>query len=215
MSNDEQPDDPEVTAVNPAESIPCELDEDGLLVRAACQGDSGAFDALVQRHADRLLRMVRSLTHSREDAEDVTQEAFTSAFFKLDSFAGRSSFFTWLYRIALNKAISRRRLRRMETTHDGRTLDAAPPPTDSQPSAETLVQRDEEIAKLRLAINRLEPDRQSVLVLRDVDGKDYCDIADILNIPIGTVRSRLHRARCDLKQILDADVSAFKGGANK
>lgn len=176
--------------------------DDGELIRRAREGEADAFDVLVGRHALRLLRMVRNLTGTVEDAEDVTQETFAAAYFKLGSFAGRSSFFTWLYRIALNKAISQRRRRRLETTHVSQPLADAPEET---PDAAEMLLRGEEIERLREAIACLEPDRRSVLVLRDVDGRDYGEIAEILNLPKGTVRSRLHRARCDLRQLLDAD----------
>lgn len=184
--------------------------DDGELIRRAREGEVDAFDTLVGRHAHRLLRMVRNLTGTIEDAEDVTQEAFAAAYFKLDSFAGRSSFFTWLYRIALNKAISRRRQRRLETTHASRPL--ADSAGDVAGGAEVLL-RDEQIERLREVIARLEPDRRSVLVLRDVDGRGYDEIAEILNLPKGTVRSRLHRARCDLRHLLDADESSDGGAA--
>lgn len=190
---------------------PADDGDDGRLIEQAKAGDATAFDALVRRHADRLLRMVRSLTPTREDAEDVTQETLAAAYFKLDTFAGRSTFFTWLYRIALNKAISKRRLRRLETTHSGRHLDEAPTPADPAAPAISRVEQAEQIEQLRNAIRQLEEDRQKVLVLRDVDGRDYGEIADILNIPVGTVRSRLHRARCDLKQILVAQQRASQG----
>lgn len=186
-------------------------EEDGRLVKLAQEGDASAFDALVRRHADRLLRMVRNLTDQAEEAEDIAQEAFASAYFKLESFVGRSSFFTWLYRIALNNAISRRRIRRMETTHVGRSLDDATPPAGNGLEASENLQRAEQVQLIRDAIARLEPDRQSVLVLRDIDGRDYDEIAAILNIPSGTVRSRLHRARLDLRQLLSA-YEAIGGG---
>ncbi|WP_203328991.1 RNA polymerase sigma factor [Candidatus Laterigemmans baculatus] len=182
--------------------------DDGELIRLAREGEAAAFDALVRRHADRLLRMVRNLTGTLEDAEDVTQETLAAAYFKLDSFAGRSSFFTWLYRIALNKSISRRRKRRIESTHRGQPLcdAAAVDHSDSKTDGnlERLV-RDEQLERLRTAIAQLDPERQQVLVLRDVDARDYGEIAEILNIPKGTVRSRLHRARCDLRRLLEAD----------
>lgn len=186
--------------------------DDGELIRLAREGEAAAFDMLVRRHADRLLRMVRNLTGTPEDAEDVTQETLAAAYFKLDSFAGRSSFFTWLYRIALNKSISRRRKRRIETTHTGQPLNDAAVATEGtdRAAAEGLerIVRDEQIERLRAAISQLDPERQKVLVLRDVDGRDYGEIAEILEIPKGTVRSRLHRARCDLRHLLEADATA-------
>lgn len=207
--NDASPEDVSAQTENDVE-----VGSDGDLIQLARNGDSNAFDSLVRRHADRLLRMVRNLVANQEDAEDVTQEALAAAFFKLDSFAGRSSFFTWLYRIALNKAISRRRLRRIETTHQGRTLDDAPPPTDDSSRVENKLEQEEELIRLRAAIAQLEPDRRSALVLRDVDGRDYGEIAEILNIPVGTVRSRLHRARCDLRAILERGDAIMGGGTS-
>lgn len=191
--------------------------DDGELIRLAREGESAAFDALVRRHADRLLRMVRNLTGTLEDAEDVTQETLAAAYFKLDSFAGRSSFFTWLYRIALNKSISRRRKRRIETTHRGQPLcDAAATDGSDEKHNQSLdrMVQDEQLERLRTAISQLDPERQKVLVLRDVDARDYGEIAEILNIPKGTVRSRLHRARCDLRRLLEADQAADTIGAN-
>jgi RNA polymerase sigma-70 factor (ECF subfamily) len=188
---------------------------DGELVRLARAGDSAAVDCLIRRHADRLLRMVRNLTANREDAEDVTQDALAAAFFKLDSFAERSSFFTWLYRIALNKAISKRRLRRIETTHHGRNLEDAPPPVDHAPATLGRLEQEEELERMRTAISHLEPERRKALVLRDVDGLDYGEIAKILNIPVGTVRSRLHRARCDLKVLLDQNFASGEGDVSQ
>lgn len=184
--------------------------DDGDLIRRAREGEAAAFDALVRRHADRLLRMVRTLTRTPEDAEDVTQETLAAAYFKLDSFAGRSSFFTWLYRIALHKTISRRRKKRIETTHSGQPLSDDVAGEASEDGSERII-RAEQAERLRRAIGRLDPERQCVLVLRDVEARDYAEIADILNIPKGTVRSRLHRARCDLRRMLEAEETATDG----
>ncbi len=178
-----------------------EPDGDVQRIERVLQGDSDAFDELVQQYAPRLVRMAYALVGNREDAEDLAQEALAKAYFKLDSFAGRSSFFTWLYRITVNLSISKRRKRRIESTHHAVALDDAPPPITEQQGVDRI-ETEEQLDRLRLAITQLEEDRRSVLVLRDVEGMDYGEIAEILNIPKGTVRSRLHRARGDLKDIM-------------
>jgi len=185
-------------------------EEDHQLIRRAQEGDRRAFETLICRHGERLLRMVRTIARTREEAEDIVQDTFAAAFFKVNTFASRSSFFTWLYRIALNKTISRRRQRRLETTHFGQSLDQTPEMIGPQAAPDQILEREEQISRLRQAIARLEADRQTVLALRDVDGKDYSEIAEILNIPIGTVRSRLHRARADLRELLQSPFFAKK-----
>ncbi|WP_153556498.1 RNA polymerase sigma factor [Roseimaritima sediminicola] len=182
-----------------------EASQDQAVIDRTLRGEAEAFDELVRSYAPRLVRMAYALVGNREDAEDLAQEAFSKAYFKLDSFAGRSSFFTWLYRITVNLSISKRRKRRLETTHQAVALDDAPPPaTDS--TADGAVDTQEQIAQLRQAIDQLEGDRRAVLVLRDLEGLDYDQIAKVLEIPKGTVRSRLHRARSDLKQLMQRDA---------
>lgn len=178
-------------------------EEESSIIARVAGGDREAFDTLVRRHSPRLLRMTFALVGNQQDAEDLMQEAFAKAFFKIQSFSGRSSFFTWLYRITVNQSISNRRKRRLESTHQSVAWDDAPPPTDAQATADTALQTAEEIERVRCAIAALEEDRRIVLVLRDIEGLDYAEIAEVLAIPKGTVRSRLHRARGDLQTLLD------------
>ena len=178
--------------------------DDNELIHATLRGDSVAFDGLVRRYQDRLLSAVIHVSGSRVEAEDVVQEAFVQAYLKLTSFAGGSSFYTWLYRIALNGAISRRRKRRggasIEQTRDlagNEPADTTEPPPDR-------VLRHERAAQVRRAMSALPDEFRVVLVLREMEGCDYDTIAQILELPIGTVRSRLHRARLQLKEQLIA-----------
>jgi RNA polymerase sigma-70 factor, ECF subfamily len=178
------------------------LDEsDTSLVEKAKQGDRAAIDRLVAKHWPRLLNMVYHLVGHREDAEDLAQETFAKALQRLDSFQGRSQFFTWLYRIATNLAISQRRRRRVETVRPREGLDLDQQRSgDAEVAPVNRLADAEQIDRLRASIARLDPERRAVLVLRDVDGLDYEQIAEILQIPAGTVRSRLHRARLDVRQ---------------
>jgi len=187
----------------PAEVEPAPAgEEESSLIARVVSGEREAFDTLVRRHSPRLLRMTYALVGNQQDAEDLMQEAFAKAYFKIQSFSGRSSFFTWLYRITVNQSISNRRKRRLESTHHSVAWEDAPPPADEQATADAALQTDEEIARVREAIAALEEDRRTVLVLRDLEGLDYAEIAEVLAIPKGTVRSRLHRARGDLQSLL-------------
>ncbi|MEZ6086850.1 MAG: RNA polymerase sigma factor [Pirellulaceae bacterium] len=178
------------------------IETDESLIRMTLAGEASAFDRLVHRHAPRLLTMIRGQVRDPEDAEDLMQETLAQAYFKLDTFAGKSSFFTWLYRIAFNRNITKRRKRRLETTHDRIALDQTSPPEDSAPPIDQSMTEHENAEALWQAINHLDAERRTVLVLRDMQGLDYHEIAELLSIPKGTVRSRLHRARIELRETL-------------
>jgi RNA polymerase sigma-70 factor (ECF subfamily) len=139
----------------------------------------------------------------RQDAEDITQEAFTRAFLKLEAFQAKSSFFTWLHRIAFNLAIDMRRREKRARSVGKVSMEVASESlesSDSSPSEES--ERNEAQQKIYDALAKLDPERRSVIILRDLQGMDYAEIAEVLAIPIGTVRSRLHRARIELKELL-------------
>jgi RNA polymerase sigma-70 factor (ECF subfamily) len=178
---------------------PCDRE----LIDATLRGDSAAFGALVRRYQDRLLSAVVHVSGSRDEAEDVVQEAFVQAYLKLTSFAGGSSLYTWLYRIAFNTAISRRRKRRGGALEQARDLGGSEPTDETEPAEDRLL-RKERAAVVQRALAQLPDDFRAVLVLREMEGCDYETIAQILDLPIGTVRSRLHRARLQLKIELTA-----------
>ena len=138
---------------------------------------------------------MRNLTGSTEEAEDVAQEAFVQAYLKLDSFQRTAQFFTWLYRIAFNLAVSRNRKKRPRVSFTAAQEAGAPDPVAEgyAPDAATLA--DERSALLHEAVAKLPEDYRQVLVLREFEGCDYQRIAEVLELPIGTVRSRLFRAR--------------------
>jgi len=177
--------------------------DDGQLIRSACNGDTAAFGALVRKYQ---VRLCTSLTHvcgSLDDAEDIAQEAFVQAYVKLRTFAGGSAFYTWLYRIAVNAAISRRRRRREQTSVDSKREELGLEPHDDAEQAEERLFREERAVQVRRALDRLSDEHRTILVLREIDDCDYDEIANILQLPVGTVRSRLHRARLQLKEQLD------------
>ena len=177
---------------------------DNELIEATRRGDSAAFGCLVRKYQDRLLSALFHVSGSRDEAEDVVQEAFVTAYLKLMSFAGGSSFYTWLYRIAFNTAISRRRKRRGESSVEHTRDLTGSEPLDDHEAAEDCLLRKERAGQVQWALAQLPDEFRSVLVLREMESCDYDTIAQILDLPVGTVRSRLHRARLQLKEQLTA-----------
>ena len=173
-------------------------------IREVLAGNAEAYGAIVRRYQDRLVAAVYAMLGNREDAEDVTQECLAIAFRRLSTFEGRSSLFTWLHRIAMNLAISHRRKHRLENARERTSMEFAELDlVGREEPVERQIDRRDEQALVQAAVLRLDDQYRSVLVLRDVQGMDYGEIAETLEIPIGTVRSRLHRARLEIKDILE------------
>lgn len=186
--------------------------EDDDLVERVQRGETEVYGDLVRKYQDRLFNTCWRICGHLEDARDLTQEAFLKAFENLDRFHRKSGFYTWLFRVAVNLALSHRRAgRRRRTT----SLDQGTGPGGTQ--AESLAKRvrhtddndpatatgDAELqgAVVR-ALQALDDDHRAVVVLRDIEGLDYRQIGEILEIPPGTVRSRLHRARTTLRSAI-------------
>jgi RNA polymerase sigma-70 factor (ECF subfamily) len=182
--------------------------DDNSLIVACRAGRTEAFGLLVQRYQDRLYPTMLRLTGSAEDALDLLQDAFLRAFEKLDKFQGESSFYTWVYRIAVNLALSGRRRRKVtlrfaRPDHDD-SLDPRDESSSSDPTLPLeLAERDQLI---QAALDALADDHRAVVVMKEFDGLRYEEIASILGVPVGTVRSRLHRARLELRDRLKGVV---------
>lgn len=180
--------------------------DDQRLIADCLQGDTAAFGVLVRRHQERLYHSVYRLVENAEDAQDVVQEAFLHAYQSLDGFKGDSLFFTWLYRIAVNTAISLKRKQRamvrIETARNGEALlEPSDPSAESRPGH--ALEQAEQGRQIRDALNRLSAEHRAVLVMKDMEGQKYETMAEILQVPIGTIRSRLHRARLELRELLE------------
>lgn len=188
-----------VSASNLASEV---LDDDAYLIGATLAGDSSAFGRLVGTYQDRLFNSLLRVLGSADDAADITQDAFVQAFTKLDSFRGSSAFYTWLYRIAFNLAMSHRRRGRKTQSLDGLKSAQGSEPADCLPSAETKLLQHEQAEMVHAALAELELDYRQIIVLREMDGCSYEEIAELLELPIGTVRSRLFRARLQLRDLL-------------
>jgi RNA polymerase sigma-70 factor (ECF subfamily) len=182
--------------------------DDPQLIHECLQGETAAFGELIARYQDRLYNTVYRLLDNAEDAQDVVQDAFLHAYQSLDSFKGDAQFFTWLYRIAVNTAISLKRKQKSAVRLQG-GADAATnvEPLDLSPDSDPgrVLERTEQAARIQQALRRLSPEHRAVLIMKDVDDKKYEDMADFLDVPIGTIRSRLHRARLELRAILEAE----------
>jgi RNA polymerase sigma-70 factor (ECF subfamily) len=180
-------------------------DDDHRLIAASRKGDSAAFGALVRRYQDRLYRTAVRLVDNPEDARDVVQDAFLHAYQALDNFKGDARFFTWLYRIAVNTAISFKRKRKtVLNIHAGPAgqggIEPADPSVRNQPG-HALEQAEQE-QRVRRALSQISPEHRAVLVLKDMEGQKYEQMAETLGVPVGTIRSRLHRARLELRELL-------------
>jgi len=180
--------------------------DDQRLIAECLQGNTTAFGVLVRRYQERLYNSVYRLVENAEDAQDVVQEAFLNAYQSLDSFKGDAQFFTWLYRIAVNTAISLKRKRRamvrMETGCNGeQNIEPHDRSVESQPGY--AMEQAEQEARVHHALSRLSPEHRAVLIMKDMEGQKYETMAEILQVPIGTIRSRLHRARLELRELLE------------
>jgi RNA polymerase sigma-70 factor, ECF subfamily len=181
--------------------------DDHTLVEACRAGQTEAFGALVERYQERLYQVLLHVSGSADDARDVLQDTFLRAYEKLDQFQGDSSFYTWVYRIGVNLALSGHRRRRSRaalcrTNDHGATRNEEPADhsVDSDPTYP--LERAEREQIVEAALRQLGPEHRAVVILKDFDGRRYEEIGVILNVPVGTVRSRLHRARCELRDRL-------------
>ena len=215
----------QVHAETPLAAEPAGLRELELLRRAQ-RGQREAYSQLVLLYQDRLYNAVLRLVGDREEARELTQEAFTRGLMKLDSFRGDASPYTWLFRIAVNLAISQlRKVKRHRTfsldasgrNGNGRhsTDDQASSLVDrlaSQNTArpsETLEDR-EQGEQVLAALGRLDAEYRAVLVMRDIEGFDYQQMAEVLDLPLGTLKSRLFRARLALRDELRPYLSGTR-----
>lgn len=175
------------------------------LIESSLSGSSEAFGALVRRYQHRLYHSLVHMLGSSEDAQDVAQDAFVQAFQKLGTFRGQSGFYSWLYRIAMNTAISSRRKPRQPTVSvEAMREQSGEEPADHRGSAAPAhaMEVAERQQVVRSALAALSEEFRTCVVLKEMDGLSYEEIAGILDCPIGTVRSRIHRGRLELREKL-------------
>jgi RNA polymerase sigma-70 factor (ECF subfamily) len=184
---------------------------DDQLIDETLAGNTAAFGDLVRKYQDRLFHSISHVLGSAQDAEDVVQESFVQAFLKLESFKRTAAFYTWVYRIAFNTAISLRRRKSARISIDHLHSETGEEPPDPGPPPDDRMRQQERSEQVQTALAGLAEEHRIVLVLREMDDLSYEAIAEILDVPVGTVRSRLHRARSQLKehlkQVLQEDLT--------
>lgn len=174
-----------------------QADADALLVREAQAGSRPAFDMLVLKYQRRVERLLSRSVHDPADVADLCQETFLAVYRGLPAFRGESAFYTWVYRIAINAAKRHRARQRpmqpLDAQDDG-TFGSDPTPTDDATPEALLASRQLALG-LDEAVDALAEDQRRALLLREVDGLSYDEIAELMDCPPGTVRSRIYRAR--------------------
>ena len=190
------------------------ITDDQLLIERCRSGHPEAFGDLVTKYQRRLIRTLGTLLGNGHDALDVAQDAFLQAFLKLESFRGESAFYSWLFRIAWNAAAT---LRRKQRVRSSASLDAmreqtGAEPDDLNPTSDPShsLQSSEDQQLLRRALSELGEDYRTALVLKEIEGLPYEEIAILTDSPIGTVRSRIHRARQELRAKLGRTMKAVE-----
>jgi len=183
-------------------------DTDEVLVRKAQEGDTRAFDELVVRYRDKVYRLAFKILRHEEDAAEALQDAFLSAFRGLKNFKAESTFSTWLYRIATNASLMKYRRRRdghvsleQSQSVDGDSEPMQIPDWTAQPMKDLLNTETREV--MQEGIEKLPEDLRTVFVLRDVEGLSNAEVADVLDLTVPAVKSRLHRARIALRNRLN------------
>jgi RNA polymerase sigma-70 factor, ECF subfamily len=178
---------------------PDDISDETLAERAA-RGDRDAAGELIRRFERPVLSLCLNLVGPAE-ARDLAQDALVRVLTRLDSFSGKSRFGTWVYRVTTNECLSHLRRRKRSPVEYG--LEAEPYSQIGEPNPDSGIQMDESLSRVRAALMNLPDEQRAILVLRDVRGLDYEQLGQVLEIPIGTVRSRLFRARKALTTILE------------
>ena len=188
--------------------------DDSVLVQQSQRGDTTAMERLILKYQHRIYHVILRMCGNPDDAADLSQETFVKVIESIDKFKGRSSFYTWLFRIAVNLTLNHcqrsartatRSLDAEETEPDGTTQQLLKDFLSDERAADpaVLAQSRELCDLARKLLLELEEPQRAVVVLRDIEGMDYAQIAEVLNIELGTVRSRLSRARGNLRDMLE------------
>jgi len=189
--------------------------DDAILVRQSQHGDSVATGRLITRYQDRIYNSILKICANSHDAAELTQDTFVKCIEKINTFEGKSAFYTWLFRIAVNLTLNycKRRTRTKAQSFyavvapesDGAAVELGAFLADQNAADPAVLAQDAEIGEIVLgALTRLEEHHRAVVVLRDIEGMSYSEIAETLGVEVGTVKSRLSRARANLREILKA-----------
>jgi len=189
--------------------------DDAVLVKQCRQGDSAAMERLILKYQKRIYNVILRICANTDDAAELTQETFVKIIEKINEFEGRSSFYTWAFRIAVNLTLNycqrsaRLKLKSIDTEEDEHNRQARRQfkeflTDESCPDPSVVAQNKELCEIVIVALMKLDDAHRAVVVLRDIEGMNYARIAEVLNIELGTVKSRLSRARSNLRKIMEA-----------
>jgi len=195
-----------------------EFDSDAYLVSRALEGELPAFEKLVSRYQNKILGYAARMLNDHEEAEDVTQEVFIKAYRSLDSFRGDSSFSTWIYRITTNLCIDKMRSKKrrpqqaysLDVPFDNDESKGGREIADYSGEPGKAIERDELRRRVREVMAEMPEKMRTILIMCDMQGMAYEEIAKFLDCPIGTVKSRLFHARADLGRRLRPYISGVK-----
>jgi RNA polymerase sigma-70 factor, ECF subfamily len=179
------------------------LQEENQLIGKFKAGDPSTFKPIVQTYQDKIYNLCRYLLGNTQDAEDAAQDVFIKAFRKLRDFKPESSLYTWLYRVAVNTCLDHRRKSRPEPFKDGSFAEALP---SAEPSPEQQYQSKQTGVAIQSALNQLSKNFRAVIVLKEIEGLSYEEIAEVMDTSIGTVKSRLSRTREELRRLLQKKI---------
>jgi len=185
-----------------------ERDLDWVIVQKVQAGNVGAFDLLVQKYREKIFSVIYNMTSNREDASDLTQDTFIKAFQAIGRFKGKSSFFTWIYRIAINTSMTflKKRSRRRYISYEKIDEEVSNSEIFERLTAKNQTEKGALIQELQEKLNdslqKLSPKHRTVVVLHEIEGLEHAEIAEITKTSVGTVRSRLHYAKQQLQSYL-------------
>ncbi|KRP37727.1 MAG: RNA polymerase subunit sigma-24 [Opitutaceae bacterium BACL24 MAG-120322-bin51] len=201
-------------AFAPAQDAPVsERDLDWSVVQRVQAGNVGAFDQLVQKYREHIFSIIYNMTSNREDASDLTQDTFIKAFQAIARFKGQSSFFTWIYRIAINTTMTflKKRSRRRYISYETINEEVSTTEIFESLTAKTQTEKGALVHELQEKLNdslqKLSPKHRTVVVLHEIEGLSHSEIAEITKTSVGTVRSRLHYAKQQLQSYLKDYIS--------
>jgi len=188
--------------------------DDAVLVERCRQGDSAAMERLILKYQNRIYNVILKMCANADDAAELTQETFVKVIENIGKFEGRSGFYTWAFRIAVNLTLNYRKrsvklafrsLDADDDEHDRQAKEALKQflADDSSPDPAVVAANNELCRIVVKSLGELDDSQRAVVVLRDIEGMNYAQIADVLDVELGTVKSRLSRARSNLKEILE------------
>ncbi|MBI4341766.1 MAG: sigma-70 family RNA polymerase sigma factor [Candidatus Omnitrophica bacterium] len=191
------------------------VEDDAALIERAQAGELGAFDALVRRHQTQVFAVALRMLGDRDEAQEIAQDAFVRAYRGLSAFRREAKLSTWLVSITMNLCRNRRRWWARRKRFIAASLDAAPDPdqeasridvADPSPDPSAIVERKDQARLVLEALQGLSASERAIVVLRDLEGHSYEEIAQVLRCQVGTVKSRLNRARWQLRALLDGKL---------